>query len=59
MPDPKTKWTQLEPPGFGLSPFGHPSTGKLPETGEDVSILKPHDRGFGEPTTVWTEYTGD
>lgn len=41
-------WTQLEPIGFGLSPFGSPSGGEF----------KIHDRGFGDPRTVWAEVTG-
>jgi len=47
-----TKWTQLEPIGFGLSPFGDPTTGI-------DSGLKIHIRGFGDPTTKWTEHSGD
>lgn len=51
-----TEWKQLEPPpGFGNSLFGHPSSGINPETGESWAILAIHDRGFGEPTTKWTE----
>jgi len=48
---PTTQWTQLEPMGFGLSPFGDPT--------EIESGLKIHIRGFGDPTTKWTEHTGD
>ena len=50
-----TTWKQLEPIGFGLSPFGHPSSGLDPVTGEDIRIFSIHDRGFGEPTTKWTD----
>lgn len=45
-----TKWTQLEPIGFGLAPFGDAS---------DLEAgLKIHSRGFGDPSTKWTEYDG-
>lgn len=45
-----TEWSQIEPTGFGLSPFGDPDTDKT---------LSIHSRGFGDPPTNWDEYTGD
>jgi len=41
-----TKHTQIEPIGFGLSPFGDPSAEK-----EEIEF----GRGFGDPTTQHTE----
>lgn len=41
---PTTPWSQLNPPGFGLMPFGDPSN----------SEMKPEMRGFGDSTTKWT-----
>lgn len=46
-----TNWRRLEPWGFGVSPFGDPSTGV--EEG-----IKIHMRGFGDPSTFWTDETG-
>lgn len=40
-----TVWSQLEPIGFGLAPFGDPSN--LDDS------LKIHQRGFGDPRTSW------
>lgn len=41
-------WNQLEPSGFGIDAFGDPSN---LEAG-----LKIHQRGFGSPTTKWSDY---
>lgn len=45
-----TTWETLEPTGFGVSSFGSPST--------EESGLLIHQRGFGDPKTLWTEYNG-
>lgn len=48
-----TVWTPLEPiGGFGQNPFGDPTSGEY--KGRSV-----HFRGFGDPTTKWSDYAGD
>jgi len=46
-----TTWKQLEPSGFGVSPFGTPS-----DTDDTIKI---HLRGFGDPLTPWVNHSGD
>ena len=58
MPTPRTEYSPLEPAGFGQTMFGNPTTGVLPDTGESVRIFSIHERGFGNPTTNWTEVEG-
>jgi len=50
MPTPATDWQPLEPIGFGTSSFGDPST--------EEDGIKIHQRGFGDPSTKWTEVDG-
>jgi len=55
-PTSTSKYTQLEPPpGFGKMPFGNPTTGVNPDTGEPNKIISIHGRGFGDPKTKWTD----
>ncbi len=36
-------------------PFGDPSSGVDPDTGEDIKIFTIHSSGFGDPKTKWTD----
>ena len=45
-----TDYKDVEPAGFGRTPFGSPS---------DDDDQKEFGRGFGDPTTQYTDYTSD
>lgn len=45
-----TQYIQVEPIGFGLSPFGHPS--------DDKNEIE-YGRGFGEPLTRYIDNEED